>query len=174
MLSLGWDTLLQTRQLVVEEVLDQQNTSEQVHDLLPEMPQTNLQLDAAKPKHPEISMPDADVPEKALNELQHLLEAKYSTIVSKSVTDIERTNLIEFDIPTEGLPIACKPYSVPLKYCDFIDQEIKQLEDTGIISHLMSNWASPILVVPKKPNLDASYTKDNKQFNHRLCIDYCK
>ena len=30
-----------------------------------------------------------------------------------------------------------------------MDQEIKQLEDAGIISHLMSNWPSPILVIPK-------------------------
>ena len=44
-------------------------------------------------------------------------------------------------------------------------QEIKQLEDADIISHLMSNWASPILVVPNK---------DNKQYNLRLCINYHK
>ena len=38
----------------------------------------------------------------------------------------------------------------------------------------MSNWASPILVIPKKadPNV-AGNTKD-KQFNLHLCIDYCK
>ena len=82
----------------------------------PEMTHTNLQLEAYKPKQPEISTPNADVPKKALNELQHLLEAKYSTIVSKSATDIGRTNLIKLDILTEGPPIACKPYSVPLKY----------------------------------------------------------
>ena len=80
------------------------------------MPQTNLQLEADKPKQPEISTPDAEVPKKASNELQHLLEAKYSTIVSNAATDIGRTNLIELEIPTEGPPIACKPYSVPLKY----------------------------------------------------------
>ena len=65
--SLDWDTLLQTRQLTVEEVLDQQKTQEQVHYLLPEMPQTNLQLEADKPKQPEINMPDANIPKKALN-----------------------------------------------------------------------------------------------------------
>ena len=57
-------------------------------------------------------------------------------------------------MPTEGPPMASKPYSVPLKYQGFIDQEIKQLEDAGIISHSMSNWASPILVVPKKLDLN--------------------
>ena len=38
----------------------------------------------------------------------------------------------------------------------------------------MSNWASPILVMPKKPDLNASNTKDYKQFNLRLCINYHK
>ena len=73
--SLDWDTLLQTRELAVEEALDQQQTPQQVHNLLPEMPQTNLQLEADKPKQPEISTPDAEVPEKALVKLQHVLEA---------------------------------------------------------------------------------------------------
>ena len=162
------------RQLAVKEVLDQQKTQEQVNDLLPEMPQTNMQLEADKPNHPEISMPNADVPEKALNELQHLLEVKYITIVSKSPTDIGRTNLIELDIPTKGPPIPCKPYSVPLKCWDFIDKEMKWLEDAGIISHSMSNWTSPILVLHKKPDLNTSNTKDNKQFNLRVCINYHK
>ena len=67
--------LLQTRQLAVGKVLEQQQTPEQVHDLLPEMPQTNLQLEADKPKQPEISTPNVEVPKKALIKLQHLLEA---------------------------------------------------------------------------------------------------
>ena len=103
------------------EVLDQQQTQEQVHGLLPEMPQTNLQLEANKPKQPEISTPNAEVPEKALFELQHLLEAKYRIIVSKSATDIGRTNLIELDIQTKGPPTACTLYSIYLEYQDFVD-----------------------------------------------------
>ena len=42
--SLDLDTLFQTRQLAVEEVLDQQETQEQVRDLLPQISQTNLHL----------------------------------------------------------------------------------------------------------------------------------
>ena len=68
----------------MKEVLDQQMTQEQIHDLLPKIPQTNLQLEADKPDHPEISTPDANVLKKALNKLHDLLEAKYNTIVSKS------------------------------------------------------------------------------------------
>ena len=131
-------------------------------------------MEVDKPKQLVISTPDAEVAKKALLELQHLLEAKYNSIVSKSVTDIGRTNLIELDIPAEGPPIACKPYSIPLKYRDFVDQKIKHLEDAGIISHSMSNWASPILVVPKKHNQNVSGTTNNKQFKLRSCIDYCK
>ena len=62
--SLDWDTLPQTRQLAVEEVLDQQKTQEQVQDLLPEMPQTNLQLEADKPKQPKISTPNEVNPKR--------------------------------------------------------------------------------------------------------------
>ena len=49
--------------------------------------------------------------------------------------DIGRTNLIELDIPTEVPHVASKPYTVPLKYREFIDHEIKQLEEAGIFSN---------------------------------------
>ena len=48
--------------------------------------------------------------------------------------DIGRTNLIELDIPMEGPLIMSKPYTVLLKYHEFVDNEIKQLEEAGIIS----------------------------------------
>ena len=58
-----------------------------------------------------------------------------------------------------------------------MDQEIKQLEDAGIILHSMSNWASPILVVPKKPTQIT--LRASKQVTLRIssltfiwCIDY--
>ena len=70
--------------------------------------------------------------------------------MSQTAVDIGKTYLIELDIPTEGLPVASKAYTVPLKYCKFVDHEIKQLEEAGIISWSMSNWTSHILVVPKK------------------------
>ena len=92
----------------------------------------------------------------------------------KSATDIGRTNLIELDIPTEGPCISCQPYSIPLKYRDFVDEEIQQLEDAGIKSMSMSNWASPILVVPKKSTPQDPKSPNKKQFNLRLCIDYRK
>ena len=114
------------------------------------MPESNLQIEADKKDYERIKTPEADVPDEAKRKLNTLLEGKYSDIVSKSATDIGRTNLIELDIPTEGPPVSCRPYSIPLKYRDFVDEEIQQLEDAGIISRSMSDWVSPILVVPKK------------------------
>ena len=52
--------------------------------------------------------------------------------------------------------------------------------EAGIISQSMSDWASPILVVPKKEDhVDASAktntnTNKNSKFNLRLCINYGK
>ena len=80
------------------------------------MPQTNLHLEADKPSYPEISTPNTDIPEEAKSKLLHLLEVRYNAIISKSATDLGRTNLLQLDIPTEGQPITSKPYSVPLKY----------------------------------------------------------
>ena len=57
----------------------------------------------------------AEVPEIARKILQQLLDIKYNSIVSKFTTDINRTNLIELDIPTEGLPMESKPYTCSIK-----------------------------------------------------------
>ena len=94
--------------------------------------------------------------------------------------NIGRTNLLELDIPIEGPPIASTPYSVPVKYRGCVDQEIKQLEEAGIISRSMTDWASQILVVAKKeeratPTVPKSSTNNNtkhkQKLNLRLYID---
>ena len=106
---------------------------------LPKIPSaTNLQLE---PNTNDIvkSIPDVVMPEVARRRLQQLLDIKYNNIISKSAADTSRTNLIEQDIPTEGPPVASKPYTVPLKYRDFVEHEIKQLKETGIISRSMSD-----------------------------------
>ena len=122
------------------------NTSE----LLPQrLHNIRLQLEPDS-KDLSRSIPDVDIPEKAKLKLRDMLERRYFNIISQNTTDISRTNLIELDIFMEGLPIASKPYTIPLKFHEFMDHKIKQLEEAGIISWSMSNWASPTLVVPKK------------------------
>ena len=53
-----------------------------------------------------ITIPGADVPQDVRKRLKELLNAKYTSIVSRSATDIDRTNLIELDILNEGSLIA--------------------------------------------------------------------
>ena len=55
-------------------------------------------------------------------------------------------------IPTMGLPIACKPYPLQLKYQKFIDEEIGLLENAGCISKSLSLWPILGLIVPTKPD----------------------
>ena len=69
-----------------------------------------------------------------------------------SPTGFGRTNLIEIDLPTTGPPVSTKPYTIPLKYKSFINDEIELLEDAGCISKSLSDWASPICIVKKKLN----------------------
>ena len=118
--------------------------------ILPEILEgTSLQFEP-NTKFPLQSIPDKDIPEEARVQLQEFLDQKYINIISQTTTDIGRTNLIELYIPTEGLPITSKLYTVALKNHEFVDHKIKQLEEAGIISRSMSDWASPILVLPKK------------------------
>ena len=73
------------------------------------------------------------------------------------------------DHPTTGPPVSTKPYTIPLKYKAFIDDAIKLLEDTVCISKSLSDWASLICIVKKKP--------DPSQPNRPqlcMCIDYRK
>ena len=95
-------------------------------------------------------IPDVEIPDEARDQLKELLKVKYTNILSQTARHIGRTNLIKLDIPTEGPCIATKPYTVPLKYCKFVDYDIEQLEEAGIISWTMNDWASPILEVPKR------------------------
>ena len=98
---------------------------------MPEIPNTtNLQLESDTPNVYK-SIPDADILEIARKQLQELLDVKYSSIVSKSAANIGKTNCIKLDILTEGPSVASKPYTVPLKYREFVDHEIKKLEEAG-------------------------------------------
>ena len=63
-----------------------------------------------------------------------MLNNECTCIISKSAADFSRTNLVEMDLPTTGPPIAIKPYTIPLKYKSFVDDEIKLLDDAGCIS----------------------------------------
>ena len=87
---------------------------------------------------------------------------------SKNNKDIGRTTLIEMEIDTgDSLPVAQKPYTLPLKHHEWVRKEIETLEKAGIIERSLSPWASPVIVVPKKSAPD-------EPLKRRLRMDYQK
>ena len=100
-----------------------------------------------------------------------LLERKYLNIMSQSVTDIGRNNLIELDIPMEGLLIVSKPYTVPLKYCEFVDHKIKGKHHLTKYEQL---GQPDISGAQEARHMDSNNTQGISNFNMQLCIDYRK
>ena len=98
-----------------------------------------------------------------------MLTNKFAEIISTSSTDFGWTILIEMDLPNTGLPVSTKPYTIPLKYKTFVNEEIKLLEDARCISKSLNDWAFPICIMKKKP--DPSQP-DKPQLH--MCIDYRK
>ena len=113
----------------------------QVQSLLPVFPeQSSFQRHAYDDNKSPIKLQDANVPPLIQNKLNVMLNNKFTCIISKSPADFSRTNLVEMDLPTIGPPVAAKPYTIPLKYKSFVDDEIKLLEDAGCISKSLSDW----------------------------------
>ena len=169
--SFQWRKWDDTQETVMPEAAHPEETKHSHKGLLPPMPETSLQIEANKEDHQRVKMLEAYVPEEAKEKLKTLLKGDYNDIVSKSATDIGRTNLIELDIPTEGPCVSCWPYSIPLKYRDFVDEEIQQLEEMQV------SYPGPCPTGPtqsKKPTPQDPKSPNKKQFNLRLCINYRK
>ena len=86
--------------------------------------------------------------------ISDLLQGQYSKIVSKSSTGIGRTQLQEMEVKTKGDPVSVKPYTIALKHQPFVEEEIRKLEEAGLIQHSISDWSSPLICVPKKADKD--------------------
>ena len=164
--EISWEKIQDTK----NEALSIAAQHPQMQKLLPAFPKcSNFQIHANNNSKPVITLQDADIPQHVRDKLNHMIDTEFACIVSKSSTDFGKTNLVEMDLPTTGLPVASKPYTIPLKYKLFIDEEIKLLEDAGCISKSLSDWASPICKVKKKPGP----SQPNK-LQLRMCIDYRK
>src|SRR5205814_561316 len=59
-------------------------------------------------------------------------------------------------------PIKQKLYRMPINDQEFVQKEIKKMEELKIIRPAEGPWSSPIVIVPKKNN------------KKRICIDYRK
>ena len=115
----------------------------------------------------KVQLEDADIKDFTKLAFQALCEQQHEAF-SKNNKDIGRTQLIEMEIDTgDSLPVAQSPYTLPLKHNDWVRQEIKTLEKSGVIERSLSRWASPVIVVLKKSAPD-------EPPHRRLCVSYRK
>ena len=88
----------------------------QAQKLLPAyLEQSDFQINAHNDSKPSIKLQDADILHIVQSQLNEMLNNELTSIVSKSSADFSRTNLVEMDLPTTGLPVVSKPYTIPLK-----------------------------------------------------------
>ena len=100
---------------------------------------------------PRITLLDAELSPKTQQQLETLLE-EFSDIMSKSSSDIGLMHLEEMfcHMKPGTIPVASKPYSLPLKHHKFVKEELANLLETGLIEWSLSPYAAPIMVVPDK------------------------
>ena len=100
--------------------------------------------------HRKVKLQDAEVLNKYRIDFEKLCE-EYDDIFSKDSSDIGKTPLITMEIETGDSPPVCqRPYNLPLKHVDWVQQELNTLEKAGVITRSVSPWASPIVIVPKR------------------------
>ena len=141
----------------------------QRHETLPEIPSNTFFIcsPADVPGHRKVHLQDREISVDVHQRFEKLCE-EYGEAFSKHNEDISRTKLVKMDIDTGDSPsVSSRPYILPLKHYEWVQKEIESLEWAGVIKKSMSNWASPIVVVPKK-------STPGEPPKRRLCIDFRK
>ena len=141
----------------------------QRHETLPEIPHDTAFLcslaDVPEPR--KVQLQDKDIATDIRQKFEELCK-EYGEAFSKNNEDISRTKLVKMDIATgDSPPVSSRPYTLPLKNYEWIQNEIEYLEGAGVITKSMSKWASPIVVVPKK-------SAPGEPPKRRLCVDFRK
>ena len=100
--------------------------------------------------HHKVHLQDKEILVDVCQRFEELCE-EYGETFSKHNEEIDRTKLVKMDIDTGDSPsVSSRPYTLPLKHYEWVQREIESLEWAGVIKKSMSNWASPIVIVPKK------------------------
>ena len=118
-------------------------------------------------EHRCMELKDQSISEDTKRKFEELKE-QYPKVFSLSNEDIGCTQLVTMDINTGDSPPVCqKPYTLPLKHYNWVQQEIETLEQAGVIRKSISPWASSIVIVPKK-------SAPGEAPRRRMCIDFRK
>ena len=102
---------------------------------LPVPPKSDMICSPAEVKyHRRVELKDRNASTDNKKCLEDLC-SQFTGVFSKNNEDIGHTNLITMDIDTgDSLPCVKKPYTLPLKHYDWVEQEIESLERAGIIT----------------------------------------
>ena len=141
----------------------------QRHKTLPEIPHDTAFIcsPADVPGPHKVQLQDKTITTDIRQKFEELCE-EYGEAFSKNNEDIGRTKLVKMDIDTGDSPlVSSRPYTLPLKHYEWVQREIESLECVGVITKSMSKWASPIVVVLKKP-------APGEPPKRRLCVDFRK
>ena len=88
---------------------------------------------------------------------------KFDDVIAKDGGDVGKTQVLEHTIDTQDAhPIRQAPRRLPPARVEIVAEQIQTMMDNDIITHSVSPWASPIVLV-KKP--DGTF---------RFCVDYRK
>ena len=118
-------------------------------------------------EHRCVELKDHDISEDTRRKFKEL-KVQFPKVFSLNNEDIGHTQLVTMDIDTcDSPPICQKPYTLPLKHYNWVQQEIETLECAGVIRKSISPWASPIVIVPKK-------SAPGEPPHRRMCIDFRK
>ena len=118
-------------------------------------------------EHRCMELKDQDISEDTRRKFKEL-KVQFPKVFSLNNEDIGCTQLVTMDIDTGDSPPVCqKPYTLPLKHYNWVQQEIETLECAGVIRKSISPWASPIVIVPKK-------SAPGEPPCRRMCIDFRK
>ena len=84
-------------------------------------------------KHCHVKLKYQDISQETRERLKKL-KKNHPKVFSVSSQDIGHTNLVTMHVNTgDNPPICQKPYTLPLKYYSWVQQEIKTLECVGVI-----------------------------------------
>ena len=116
--------------------------------------------------HRRVELKDQNASANMKSQFEELC-SQFPEVFSMNNEDIGHMNLITMDIDTgDSPPSVKKPYTLPLKHYDWVQQEIKSLERAGVITRSVSPLASPVIVVLKK-------SAPGEPPRRRICINFC-
>ena len=91
------------------------------------------------------------------------LLSKNEDIFATSDADLGKTDLVQMKVETvDNPPIKLRPYRVPLKMREDVDQNIESMLKANVITRSKSPWSFPLLVVQKKDGTSI------------MCVDFRK